>query len=50
MPPQQDRRATAVARKRGEYQQLRPEYERKDRSEYEAEQLRQIEKDVPRPQ
>lgn len=50
VPTQLERRAATVARKRSEYQQLLPEYEKSDRSEYEAEQLKQIEKDVPRPQ
>ncbi len=50
VPTKLERRTATVARKRSEYQQLLPEYEKTDRSEYEAEQLKQIEKDVPRPQ
>lgn len=50
VPAQLERRQATVARKRSEYQQLFPEYEKLERTDYEMEQLKQIERDVPRPQ
>ena len=50
MPAHRERRETTLARKRGEYAELVPEYEKSEaRSEYESGMLRQIQRDVPRP-
>ncbi len=50
MPAHLDRREVTLARKRGEYLELLPEFERNaGRSEYESGMLRQIQRDVPRP-
>jgi hypothetical protein len=51
MPANLERREMTLKRKREEYLQLLPEYEREPhlRSEYETTQLKQIQRDVPRP-
>lgn len=49
MPTSMDRRETTLARKRQEYVDLIPEYEKTERAEHEAVQLRQIQRDIPRP-
>lgn len=44
-----EKREALLERRREEYRELVPEYDRRERSEYESQMLRQIQRDVPRP-